>query len=222
MKKLLLTSVLSVVAAAAFGQGTITVGNNFTKTVWQAPIYGPEPELTSSNIVGNSSLSFPVGTTVYNGPLLQGTGWTIQFYAGPTTATSYTQMTLLTTEFGFMTAASNAKPAGFVSGANTAIAVPGVAGGAGGADANFQVFVWQGVTVSSPATALADYLAGNFMYGASPVETTLSSLGGGTTIAPNTTIPSFNVAEITSTPEPATLALAGMGAAGLLLFRRKK
>jgi hypothetical protein len=227
MKKLLLTSVLSVAAVAAFGQGAIAVGNNFGKTVYQAPIYGPEPELTTSNIVGQSSLGIPAGTTVYNGPLLQGTGWTIEFYAGPTTATSYLQMTLLTTDFGFQTAVGNAKPAGFVSAANGSLFVQGPAAGGGpavavpgGSLANFQVFVWQGVTITDPALALAAYNAGNFMYGASPIETTSIVLASGTATPPNTSFPSFNVAE--STPEPATLALAGLGAAGMLLIRRKK
>jgi len=177
MKKLLLTSVFSIATVAAFGQGLIALGNNFGKTVYQAPIYGPEPELTTSNIVGQSSLGVPAGTTVFNGPLLQGTGWTIEFYAGPTTATSYTQMSLLTTDFGFQTAASNVKPAGFLSAANGSAAVPGVAGGG---NANYQVFVWQGVTITDPAAALAAYTAGNFMYGASPIETTSSVLASGT------------------------------------------
>jgi len=217
MKKLLLTSLLSVATVAAFGQGAITIGNNFGKAVWQAPIFGPEPELTTSNIVGQSSLSFPAGTTVYNGPLLQGTAWTIEFYAGPTSATSYQQMVLLTTDFGFQTAASNAKPAGFLSAAN---GTPSVSSVPGGSLANYQVFVWQGTTITDPAAALAAYNAGNFMYGASPIETTSTVLASGTATPPNTTFPSFNVAE--STPEPATLALAGLGAAGMLLIRRKK
>jgi len=218
MKKLLLTSVLSVAAVAAFGQGAITVGNNFGKTVYQAPIYGVDPGNPTNIVTGQSALGVPAGGTVYNGPLLQGTGWTIEFYAGPTSATSYTEMTLLTTDFGFQTAVGNVKPAGFLSAANGSPNVPGVAGGS---LANYQVFVWQGVNVTSVATAQADYAAGGFAYGASPIETTSAVLASGTGTPPNTSFPSFDLQSISS-PEPATLAIAGIGAAGLLLFRRKK
>jgi len=221
MKKLLLTSVLSLATVAAFGQGAIALGNNFGKTVYQAPIYGPGTNSDSNvAISGQSALGVPAGTTVYDGPLLQGTGWTIEFYAGPTSATSWTQMSLLTTDFGFQTAASNAKPAGFFSAANGSAAVPGVPGGS---LANYQVFVWQGTAAGvTPSQAQALYAAGSYAYGSTPIETTSAVLASGTATPPNTTFPSFQLQDITSTPEPATLALAGMGAAGLLLFRRKK
>jgi hypothetical protein len=237
MKKLLLTSALSVMTVAAFGQGTITQGNAFGAS-GIGLIYGPQTNgSTTVSITGNSSADTPTGTTVYAGPLLTGTGYDAAFYVGPTSATSYTQMTLLTLETtGFRTSTGGNKlPAGELT-SLPADAVPGIPGDTaanGGQFANYQVFVWTTVNLDADpsfvapvdaTTAMADWAAGAIEFGSSPIETTSSTLGGGLQTAPQTLIPSFNLTLEPSgpSPEPASLALIGLGAGGMLLFRRKK
>jgi len=218
MKKLLLTSTLvCATVAASFGQGSLFFANNFGKTTWRAPIYGPEPSNPSLVIQGNGSAATPTaGTTVYTGPLLAGTGFDIALYMGPTSATSINGMTLLTIETSFSTTAALAGFTTSVSSLSDAAIAPG-------ALANYQVFAWGnlGGTVNDLATAQADWATGLLAYGSSPINTTTAGLGGGSVVGPNTVFSSFNITQ-QSTPEPATLAIAGLGAAGVLLMRRKK
>jgi len=153
---------------------------------------------------------------------LSGTGWDIALYAGPTTATSYSQMTLLTLETAFGT--KTALP--WALGTTTQpTSVP-----AGGANANYEVFIWNytagnALAIGDAGAAQAAFAANTpgFELGSTPVLTIGGStgLGGGSILPPNTEFQSFDLLA-TSTPEPATLAIAGIGAAGLLLFRRKK
>jgi len=241
MKKLLLTSALSLATVAVFGQGVISFGNNFGKTVSQDPIYGPDPGSNSVAIVGNSSLSVPAGTTVYTGPLLQGTGYEMVFYAGPTTAASVSGMAMITSIIGFQTAAGNVKPAGLLPAVYApTTGVTGTTDGgasiavAGGNNISEQMFVWQstadnvaGAPFPTPANetqALADYEAGGFLYGAGPVFTTGPLVSPPATPGNAVGGASFNVSElpVASSPEPGTLALVGLGACGMLLIRRKK
>jgi hypothetical protein len=218
MKKLLLTSTLvCATVAASFGQGTLVFGNNFGKTTWRAPIYGPEPGNPSLVIQGAGTASTPTaGTVQYTGPLLAGTGFDIAFYGGPTSATGVgAGLQLLTIETSFSTTAALA---GFTTSTIT-LTDPNVAAGA---SENYQVFAWGnlGGTVNTLAAAQADWALGEIAYGSSPINTTTAGLGGGTVFGPNTTFASFNITQ--STPEPATMALVGLGAAGMLLIRRKK
>jgi hypothetical protein len=222
MKELLLTTILSATCAAAFGQGTIAVGNNFTPAVWQAPIYGTQPGY--GGLYGNGTFASPasaVGTTVYFGSPLSGTGWDIAFYAGPTTATSYQGMTLLTLETAFGT--KTALPWAMTGGA--VVPVPNVP--AGGADANYQVFIWSytagnQLQYADYASALAAWQFGNIAdLGGTPVLTIGGStgLGGGSILPPNTEFQSFS---LQTSPEPGTVSLIGLGAGGMLVFRPRR
>jgi hypothetical protein len=52
-----------------------------------------------------------------------------------------------------------------------------------------------------------------------------ATIGGGAQPAPSfpgTAFQSFNLYTIATVPEPSTFALAGLGAAALLIFRRRK
>jgi hypothetical protein len=233
MRKTMLVAVLNVAALAAFGQGTITLGNAFGVNGVGA-IYGPDPSNPWLSVTGQSSLDSPTGTTVYGGPLLTGAGYDAAFYAGSATAQSYLGMTLLALETtGFRTStAGNHLPAGELV-PLTGQQVPNIPGGTpadGGQFANYQIFVWSTADVGfdpwdfvppvSVATAMHDWEIGDIQFGESPIETTSTTLGGGLQVAPDTIIPSFNLTG--PTPEPASLVLMGVGIGSLLLFRRRK
>jgi len=95
------------------------------------------------------------------------------------------------------------------------ITIPGT--GANG-NAFFQVEAWTGNALTY-AAAQAD---GTSAWGITPVF--VNPTGGTAPVAPAdlTGMPSLVLTTPTVTPEPTTLALCGLGAASLLLFRRKK
>jgi hypothetical protein len=227
MKKIVLTAALAVASVAAFGQGYVNLGNSFAGSFIQ-PIFGPNPGSNSVEQTGSPAGiagTLPSGgTTVYGGPLLQA-GYDLTLYSGPSSATTLSQMTVVTT-VPFRTATANKLPAGLITSSTVQI---GTTGNLGGTSENFIVaaFSTEGGTVSTYAQALANYGAGdlNAQIGTSSLFNLslggVDSATGNTDLNPNTTgWTSFSL--ISVSPEPSTIALAGLGAAGLLLFRRKK
>jgi hypothetical protein len=215
MKKTLITLALLASAVVGFSQGTLQIGNNFTG-VLRAPIYGVDPADATRAQSGQSALGVPAGTTVYGGPLLQGTGFTFALFAGPA-GTAETALQLVTTAT-FRTGANGAIPAGLI---NTVTAP--INGVAAGQIAALQVRVWdnKGGTVSTWAAALGDATV------AKGNSALFSSQALGGIVDPNSppvTPPqmtgwtSFNVSAV---PEPSVIALGALGLGALLLRRRK-
>jgi len=215
MKKLVLASLFAAVAATSFGQGTIggLEWGNFKSGLFAAPVYGPEVGNAGLSISGQSSIGNSVGSTVYTGPLLVGTGYSMSIYFGPAGAADSGALTLLgTTTFRTSTTTPQALPKGLVLG-NT-VNVPGTIAGQ---TIKFQMRAWDnaGGTITSWADATTR--------GASAMVTS-GQLGG--TDASNaiflnpftTGWTSFNIYTV---PEPSTFVLAGLDAAGLLIFRRR-
>ncbi len=204
MKKPLFISALILAAIGSFAQGTIIVGNGITAT--RFPIYGPQLSNGGIQVVGDGPLSRPIGSTVYDGGLLSGTRYAIEFWAGPSTATDFSGLTLITTTT-FRTAAVAAN---LPNGITTTIlgTIPGVP-----ADglAKLGVRVWD--TQSGASYDLAG------VRGQSPSLSLSAGLGGGLTTPPNWVGQSFSLVAV---PEPSSMALAGIGAASLLIFRRRK
>ena len=211
MKKTLITLAILSSAVVGFAQGTLQVGNNFTGTL-RAPIYGVDPADSTRSQSGNSAIGVPAGTTVYGGPLLQGTGFTFALFAGPA-GTPESGLTLVTTTT-FRTAAGNSLPAGLI----TTQTVP-INGVAPGATAALQVRVWDnmGGTVGTWAEALASGTAS----GMSSVfaSQALGGAGAPPSLPPEMTgWTSFNISQV---PEPSVIALGALGLGALLLRRRK-
>jgi hypothetical protein len=131
-------------------------------------------------------------------------------YTGPLSAVDSSALTLLASTT-FRTGNPGALPNGLVFGATQT--VPGVAAGV---QAKYQIRAWD-------LASGADYASAT-IHGASPVITSAAlggiDAGGGTVSTPGTTgFPSFNIYIV---PEPSTFVLAGLGAASLLIFRRRK
>lgn len=210
MKKALLFALIGGWALAGSGQGYLQWGNNFS--TFRAPIYTSLPGHIYEFVSGQSSLGNPVGNTVYTGPLLSGTGWTFGVFVGPESAADSSALTLLvTTTFRTTTATGlQALPKGLVFGGTTS--VPGVSPGY---RCKFQIRVWdnRGGTVTSFYNAVERFYSS---------VVTSGPLGGistdGSPLLNPQTIgwTSFNVPIV---PEPGSLGLAFLGAAGFFLRR---
>jgi len=110
---------------------------------------------------------------------------------------------------GSATGSSAAGPGTWTDLTGGTYAVPGVAAGAAG---TFEVQIWLGDFSSYAAAA-----AGGAYVGMSTPFT--QTLGGGSVLPSDlTAMPAVTLAPI---PEPSTIALAGLGAAALLIFRRR-
>jgi hypothetical protein len=86
--------------------------------------------------------------------------------------------------------------------------------------ATFEMVAWDNSSGAYPTWTQASvaWLAGTISAGKSGAFT-LQAIGGTANVPPYTTIPSFN---LTQAPEPTTLALVGLGAAAMLIIRRRK
>jgi hypothetical protein len=206
MKKLILTAACAAMAVSGFAQGTVGFQNAVTTEFYFGTVSGGV--LTASSVVPASSTVIDVGL----------------FYS----ATAFS--TLSAGTLGGIVQIGTA--AGQIHG-SAAYEPNGVNGG----DVDFyQVFAWDASYGSSLAGLEACVAAGGF-FGASSAgvgNTTYGFIGNSISITANTSpasgAPIFNTSGnsfgktviLSSTPEPTTIALGGLGAAALLLFRRRK
>ena len=207
MKKIIVSTLLAMAAVASFAQGTINVGSGITST--RFPIYGPQVGSEGIQTVGSSSLSAPAGSTVYTGGLLSGARYAIEFWAGPSSATDFSGLTLITATTFRTGATATSLPNGITL--TTASAVPGVPAGL---TAKLGVRVWD--TQSGATFALASVRGAGALF----LSAGLGGIdgGGNPVLSPNWVGQSFSIAAV---PEPTSMALAGIGAASLLIFRRR-
>lgn len=203
MKKLILTTICAAAAVSGFAQGTMGFQNGNT-----SPIY-----------VGTSiATSYTTSQKATSATLSSGGVIDVGLFWG-TSAGSVTTLGAVTT---LSTTAGIA-----LGGVTTAIA------GTQPGDADFfSVIAWDSSYGSGYAGQAAAAAAGGLwgaslqtQYGVAPVlQFALApTLGPGTVMFGGTsTTGVFHLFALTSSPEPTTLALGGLGAAALLLFRRRK
>lgn len=210
MKKLILAGCAVSCAVSVFAQGTIVFNNRVVGSV-VAPIYAPNPADPSTQQTGNTANGFPVGTTVYGGATLAGTGFTAQLWGAPGANAALSSLVPATgySTAGFRTGAA----AGLWTTSTDAAIIPGAAEGS---VATLQVRAWDnsGGTMTTYAAAVAAGLAAgtSALFNSQPL--------GGVSAPPNLVgLQSFS---LVAAPEPSTFALAGLGAVALLIFRRRK
>jgi|SwirhirootsSR2_FD_contig_111_616744_length_1411_multi_3_in_0_out_0_2 hypothetical protein len=212
MKKLALATLALTCAASVFAQGTVTLNNRVVGAV-VTHIYAPFAPGSSVHQIGNNSADTPTGTTDWTGyQFLSGAGFFAQLLAAP--GNNQPEASLLpavpTTTFRTGTAA------GFIAGVTATVGnVPGDT-----TPATLQLVVWDNSSglYSTWTQARQAWVNGLIAAGVSPTIN-LSQLGG-TSTPPNLVgLQSFNIYFV---PEPSTFALAGLGAASLLIFRRRK
>ena len=216
MKKLLITTAATLVSVAVFAQGTVYFSNNAFQKI-------------SSGTVGSAASTWTVVPATAN---LLNFGL---FYATGATQPQPGALTFL----GSVSGVNSATSAGLIvntSGASiTALGIPTTSPG----QANVWVAIagWSGSFGTDWAAAKASALTttGNY-FGQSPVINVAPNAGGlGPTTGPGAIIwqtasgtdptkiaGGFGVFTAGIVPEPSTMALAGLGMAAMLIFRRRK
>jgi hypothetical protein len=202
MKKSILTIVALGVAVSVMGQGVVNFSTRVSGTVI-GHVYGAEASQKS----GNTASETPAGVQTYAGALLEGTGfsaelWAVNLAGQPEANLSLVPGSLTTFRTG---ATLGGTPAPLT------LVVPGIpAGGTG----TFQIRAW---SVASGATYAAATVKGK------SALFDVAGLGDGVLTLPAdfANFRSFNLVGGVI-PEPSTFVLAGLGAAALVIFRRRK
>lgn len=209
MKKLAITLLGVAAATSMYAQGNFNF-NNLSST-------GTIKVGASNGVAGEGNAGFFVGT-----------GYSASLYFGPSTATQFSQLTYFPISggdpvfFGAGVAdADQTSFAGNFDGGN--VSFPST----GAVPIEVGVAVWwsgAGSGGHGVATSYNQALADGYNTGLSGlVPITLTTSADPSTIQDLTALQSFTVSgPITVSPEPTTLALCGLGAASLLLLRRKK
>lgn len=203
-------------AASVFAQGTVLFNTRIANTFVQH-VYAPNAANTGLVQTGNGTADFAAGTTDWTGWTgLQGTGFTAELWAANGANQPESSLQAATPTQTFRTTAAGA---GFVLG--TTATLTGVPLDAPVATLALRVWDNRGGTITSWAAASALALTDpTYALGESPLFN-LNNIGGQVNQAPSLNgLVSFNIH--TTVPEPSTFALAGLGAAALLILRRRK
>jgi len=223
MKKLVLTAVALTCAASVFAQGTVAF-NNRVVGAGTSHVYAPLGPGDNVAIQGNAAIDG--GSTSYGARALIGaSGIAGQYGAAGTFSvllaapgSGQPESSLLpgtpTTTFRTGGAAGN-----IVGVTETLAGVPLDA-----PSATLQMFAWDNSSGSynTYAQAVAAWNAGTIAAGKS-LPFNLAAIGGTLNPPPNVepALTSFNL-YFQAIPEPSSMALAGLGAAALFIFRRRK
>jgi len=217
MKKVIVTALAMTCAVGVFAQGTVVFNNRAGGT---SHVYGGG----TSPIQGNTPTETPAGTSSYPGLTLIGANGLSGLYGASTTFAQ------LLAANGAGAAESSLLPAAGITTFRTGAAAGSLAA---------TTATLAGVPLDSPAATL-EMVAWDNSSGLYPTWTqasvawaqgliaagrsapfTVNAIGGAFNTPPNIEpgLTSFNILPI---PEPTSFALAGLGAAALLIFRRRK
>jgi len=211
---------------SVFAQGTVQFNNRISTSTLQTHVYAPlagNPGLSQiGNGPGGTTGDFPAGTTVWTGYTLIGATATGQ-YSGSSTLTALLAGPQGTVESSLVPCATPTPIVSFRTGAAAGYTMGGVTATANNVlpdgNATLEMVAWDNSSGQYSTWALAKpaWLAGTIAAGRS--GTWNATLGGTATPPFILGVQSFNLYLI---PEPSTFVLAGLGAAAVLIFRRRK
>jgi PEP-CTERM motif len=223
VKKLILAAITTACAASAFAQGGVVFNNNVPGII-STRVFGPVAGNPTQLIVGNRPVDFPPGTTDYPGCLLIGTvgGLSASFtFASLLGAPGYNapESSLLPASGGGITSFRTGGAPGTVFPTTAIFAnIPG-------GEATLQMVAWDNASGLYPTWTQASVAWGAGLIVAGRCVPWNQDHMDGLTYMINSTDSSQHVQSFNLhmwIPEPTTLALAGLGAAALLMFRRRK
>ena len=211
MKKLSLILAALATVTNGFAQGTVFFYNNIT-TVVTTRVYMPTPGNDSIQKYGNTATDTPPGTQTYVGALVDGNGFTAQIWSAPGANQPESSLVGQTTTT-FRTGAA----AGIFADAITAT-LSNVLPDAPVATLQIRVFATQ-----YGSWAAANAASQIFPYG-QPLGASLlfnvDNIGGTINTPPNLVgLTSFSLFRVI--PEPSSTAFGGLGAAAMLLRRKR-
>lgn len=218
MKKLIVTTIVAATAlTSALAQGTITFANRLP-SAYTAHVFGPEVGNPTLSIKGQTSTDSPAGTTIYTGVALSGANYLAQLLSAPGNDQPLSSLV-----------SASSAPATFRTGtgagfnAQIVATLSNVAGDAPAA--TLAMVAWDNSSGLYGTWALASVAWQNGLIAAGISPTFNVAAIGGTFNSPPAIagIQSFNIYSTAAVvPEPSTFALAGLGLAGLMIFRRRK
>jgi hypothetical protein len=217
MKKLLLIAFTATAAVSVFAQGTVYLNNRVVGSVI-THVYAPLAPNSSVHQVGNGTGDYVAGSTDWSGYTALSGGNYLAELLGANGANqseeSLQPMNEAPTNFRTGAAAGWVNPVTAASFNN----IPGAA-----SVATFEMVVWDNSSglYSTWAQASVAWQLG-LIAAAKSNLINVNNLGGVGTTAPVPALSGLQSFNIYYVPEPSTFALAGLGAAAMLIFRRRK
>ncbi len=222
MKKLVLAAFALTTAASVFAQGTVIL---YMRTgLGTTHVYSPAPGNPTLSLVGNGTADSPSGSVNYlgNGMVAIGQSGTAGQYGAAGTFAQLLAANGANAPEGSLTPQGAIVTFRTGTTAGSTILITDTIGNVpkDSPAATFELVAWDNSSGLYSTWALASqaWSTGLIAAGKSGAFT-VNTIGGDSNTPPNLPIPSFNLYFV---PEPSTFALAGLGAAAMMIFRRRK